>query len=162
VKQLHPQQRDPASLQKAFEWFKREAKTLENLGNKCDRIPTLLAYFQEKATKLFCQHYFVSKVVLSVNKHRIYSNNLADTWAISLCLSVSLWFNSLFFYHGARNRVSTLLAVMWHLVKKPGFWVGCLVGCLIGARNRVSMNPAQEGASRSAPTKPHFSRSLVF
>ncbi len=47
VKQLHPQQRDPASLPKAFEWFEREAKTLENLGKKCDRIPTLLAYFQE-------------------------------------------------------------------------------------------------------------------
>ncbi len=57
VKQFYPQKRDPASLQKAFEWFEREAKSLENLGKKCDRIPTLLAYFQENGEFYLVQEY---------------------------------------------------------------------------------------------------------
>ncbi len=57
VKQFYPQQRNPASLQKAFEMFEREAKTLENLGKKCDRIPTLLAYFQENGEFYLVQEF---------------------------------------------------------------------------------------------------------
>ncbi len=57
VKQFYPQQRNPASLQKAFEMFEGEAKTLENLGKKCDRIPTLLAYFQENGEFYLVQEF---------------------------------------------------------------------------------------------------------
>jgi serine/threonine-protein kinase len=57
VKQLHPKKRDPASLQKAFEMFEKEAKVLERLKGKCDRIPALLAYFQENGEFYLVQDY---------------------------------------------------------------------------------------------------------
>ena len=47
VKQLHPRLRTQNYLQTAFRLFQQEAQILENLGQKHDRIPMLLAYLQE-------------------------------------------------------------------------------------------------------------------
>ncbi|BAZ69207.1 serine/threonine kinase [Fischerella sp. NIES-4106] len=46
VKHLKPANSDPDFLETARRLFKREAETLENLGNH-DQIPRLLAYFEE-------------------------------------------------------------------------------------------------------------------
>ena len=47
MKQLKPQATDPLTLETAGRLFDREAETLEKLGNH-DRIPRLLAHFEEK------------------------------------------------------------------------------------------------------------------
>jgi serine/threonine protein kinase len=49
VKHLKPQDNDPKTLKVARELFEKEAKTLAKLGETTDRIPTLYAYFEEKA-----------------------------------------------------------------------------------------------------------------
>jgi eukaryotic-like serine/threonine-protein kinase len=49
VKHLKPQNNDPETLKVARELFEKEAKTLAKLGETTDRIPTLYAYFEEKA-----------------------------------------------------------------------------------------------------------------
>jgi signal peptidase I len=49
IKHLKPQNNDPETLKVARELFEKEAKTLANLGETTDRIPTLYAYFEEKA-----------------------------------------------------------------------------------------------------------------
>lgn len=47
VKQLKPRSANPKTLQVARRLFNREAEILNNLGH-CDRIPRLLAYFEEQ------------------------------------------------------------------------------------------------------------------
>jgi serine/threonine protein kinase len=47
VKQLKPQTDDPSLLAVIRERFEREAATLERLGEECDQIPALHAYFSE-------------------------------------------------------------------------------------------------------------------
>ncbi len=47
VKRLFPQSKDPAFLQTAKRLFDKEAEILHRL-NPCDRIPRLLAHFQER------------------------------------------------------------------------------------------------------------------
>jgi len=64
VKQLYPQKGNTASLQKAFELFEREAKALQNLGQKCDRIPRLLAYLQDNGEFYLVQDYIQGHTLL--------------------------------------------------------------------------------------------------
>jgi eukaryotic-like serine/threonine-protein kinase len=51
VKHLKPLNNDPATLQNAQRLFESEAKVLEELGKKSDRIPTLYTYFEDKIEK---------------------------------------------------------------------------------------------------------------
>jgi eukaryotic-like serine/threonine-protein kinase len=57
IKQFEPQAKDPLSLRKAKYLFAREVKILKILG-KSDRIPDLLAYFQE-GDKFYLVHEFI-------------------------------------------------------------------------------------------------------
>ncbi|GAB1544009.1 hypothetical protein NUACC21_66850 [Scytonema sp. NUACC21] len=56
VKQLRPTQQKPEFMQKIQVWFKNEAETLEKLGLH-DRIPQLLAYFEENNEFYLVQEY---------------------------------------------------------------------------------------------------------
>ncbi|MFZ9739582.1 MAG: CHASE2 domain-containing protein, partial [Prochlorotrichaceae cyanobacterium] len=47
IKQLFPARRDPHFLKAAHRLFQLEARILESLGREHDRIPQLLAYFEE-------------------------------------------------------------------------------------------------------------------
>ncbi len=56
VKQLRPRSNDPKHLRLARRLFDREAKTLQQLGNY-DRIPQLMAYFEEDEEFYLIQQY---------------------------------------------------------------------------------------------------------
>ncbi|MBD2344436.1 serine/threonine-protein kinase [Anabaena subtropica] len=58
VKKLQPQANDPATLEIARRLFDTEAQVLYKLGT-CDRIPQLLAYFEENA-----EFYLVQELIL--------------------------------------------------------------------------------------------------
>ncbi len=57
IKQFEPQAKDPLSLRKAKYLFAREVKILKILG-RSDRIPDLLAYFQE-GDKFYLVHEYI-------------------------------------------------------------------------------------------------------
>ncbi|MEC4986522.1 MAG: protein kinase [Oscillatoria sp. PMC 1068.18] len=56
VKHLKPASNNPKVLETARKFFQKEAETLESLGNH-DRIPRLLAYFEEDAEFYLVQEY---------------------------------------------------------------------------------------------------------
>ena len=63
VKQLHPSRNDPQFLDIARRLFKTEASTLHNLGHH-QRIPELLAYFEE-SEKFYLVQQYIKGVTLS-------------------------------------------------------------------------------------------------
>lgn len=71
VKHLKPATHDPNFLQTARRLFRREAETLENLGNH-DQIPRLLAYFEENKEFFLVQEFIdghpLSAEMLSGNR----------------------------------------------------------------------------------------------
>ncbi|MBD2338332.1 serine/threonine protein kinase [Calothrix sp. FACHB-156] len=65
VKQLSLRRHDPHTLPLARELFQREAKVLERLGKKYDRIPELFAYFEENEEFYLVQEFIDGKDLTS-------------------------------------------------------------------------------------------------
>jgi serine/threonine protein kinase len=57
IKQLKPQNRNPALFQVASRLFEMEAVVLKSLGAVTDRIPTLYAYFEERSEFYLVQEF---------------------------------------------------------------------------------------------------------
>jgi serine/threonine protein kinase len=85
VKHLQPKDNSPAVLSLARRLFDTEAKVLYNLGNKCQQIPTLFAYFEEND-----QFYLVQEFIdgHDLNTEIVPGNKSSESDVITLLKSI--------------------------------------------------------------------------
>jgi CHASE2 domain-containing sensor protein len=80
VKQLKPVSDNPNLMQLAHKLFRREANTLEALG-KHDRIPQLLASFEEEGEFYLVQEYILGR---PLEKELSLGRRLSEAWVVSV------------------------------------------------------------------------------
>lgn len=66
IKQLKPIHHDPKTYAEVLKRFKEEARALQSLGENWDRIPTLLAYFEENQQFYLVQEWIEGETLAQV------------------------------------------------------------------------------------------------